>query len=98
MRERSAIEILQKKLNINAIHVLDPTLLLNKKDYLKLINNYKSNICINENYIFSYIISPTEINLNIVKEIALRLNYNVHFVLLEKNSLIKYLIYLILNC
>lgn len=98
VRERSAIEILQKKLNINAIHVLDPTLLLNKKDYLKLINNYKSNISINENYIFSYIISPTEIKLNIVKEIALRLNYNVYFVLLEKNSSIQKFIYLISNC
>ena len=98
VRERSAIEILQKKLNVNSIHVLDPTLLLNKKDYLKLIKNYKSNISINENYIFSYIISPTEIELKIVKEIALRLNYNVHFILLEKNPSIQNFIYLISNC
>jgi polysaccharide pyruvyl transferase WcaK-like protein len=98
VRERSAIEILQKKLNIYSIQVLDPTLLLNKKDYLKLIKNYKSNIRINENYIFSYIISPTQIKLNIVKKIALRLNYNVHFVFLEKNPSIQNFIYLISNC
>jgi polysaccharide pyruvyl transferase WcaK-like protein len=98
VRERSAIEILQKKLNINAIHVLDPTLLLNKKDYLKLINGYKSNITINENYIFSYIICPTDFKLNLVKDIALRLNYKVYFVLLDNNTSIQNFIYLISNC
>ena len=98
VRERTAVEILQKKFGINSQHVLDPTLLLDREDYLELIKNYRSNISKNENYAFSYIITPTEAKLNIVKEIALKLNYNVYFVLLNNNTSIQNFIYLISNC
>lgn len=41
VRESSGIKICHDFFNVNAIHVLDPTLLLTKKDYVKLITNYK---------------------------------------------------------
>ena len=99
VRERSSVEILQKNFGINnSVHVLDPTLLLDKKDYLDLIKNYKSNISKSENYLFSYIISPNKYKLNVVKKIALKLNYRVYFVLLNNNTSIQNFIYLISNC
>ena len=99
VRERSSVKILQKNFGINnSVHVLDPTLLLDKKDYLDLIKNYKNNISKNENYLFSYIKSPNESKLNNVKEIALKLNYSVYFVLLNNNTSILNFIYLISNC
>lgn len=36
VREESGVELCQEGLGVNAVHVLDPTLLLSKKDYLKL--------------------------------------------------------------
>ena len=98
VREKSAVEILQKNFGVKSIHVLDPTLLLDSKDYLELIRNYKSNLNINENYIFSYIICPTQTIFNIVNEIGAKLNYNVHFLLLNNNTSIENFIYLISNC
>lgn len=50
MREKSGVKIL-KDLNIdNAIHVLDPTLLLNKNDWKSLISNKYEN----RKYVFMY--------------------------------------------
>jgi hypothetical protein len=98
VRERTAVEMLQKIFGVSSIQVLDPTLLLDKKDYLALIKNYKSNINVNKKYVFSYIISPTKSKLNIVKNIALKLNYNVHFVILNNKTSIQNFIYLISNC
>ena len=98
VREKSAVKILKKNFGIKSIHVLDPTFLLDSKDYLKLIRNYKSNININEKYIFSYIICPTKTILNAVNEIGVKLNYNVHFLLLNNNTSIENFIYLISNC
>ena len=41
VREKNAVEILQKNFGINSIHVLDPTLLLDKNNYLELIKIIK---------------------------------------------------------
>jgi len=98
VREGNAVEVIKKNLGLKSIQVLDPTLLLDKKDYLALIKNYKSNITIDEKYIFSYIICPNKSIFNIVNKIALNLNYSIHFVLLDNNTSIENFIYLISNC
>ena len=98
MREKSAVKILQKNFGINSIHVLDPTLLLDKNNYLELIKNYKSNISVNENYIFSYLISPPDYILKIVNKFALKLNYKVHFFLLNNDTSIQNFLYQISHC
>ena len=56
VREKGSIRLIKKHLGIKPLFVIDPTLLIDKKYYLKLIRNYKSNIKKNENYIFSYLI------------------------------------------
>ncbi|MCQ2237844.1 MAG: polysaccharide pyruvyl transferase family protein [Bacteroidaceae bacterium] len=39
VREKSGVDLCDKYLGVNAVHALDPTLLLHKEDYLSLINN-----------------------------------------------------------
>ncbi len=41
VREKQAVELLKNKLNTDASFVLDPTLLLNKDDYLKVIDAHQ---------------------------------------------------------
>ena len=60
VREKSAIMLIKKYLGFNAVFVLDPTFLIDKKYYLNIINDFKSNIASqinNEEYIFVYIVT-----------------------------------------
>lgn len=41
VREASGVELCRKYFGVNAQHVLDPTMLLDKEDYIKLIENEK---------------------------------------------------------
>ena len=41
VREKSSIKLIENHLGIKSVFVLDPTLLINKKYYLKIIKNYK---------------------------------------------------------
>lgn len=42
VREASGVSLCKKHLNVDAVHVLDPTMLLNKEDYIKLIEQEKT--------------------------------------------------------
>ena len=42
VREKSAIQICKDKFNVDAVHVLDPTLLLSKEDYINIIKKDKA--------------------------------------------------------
>lgn len=57
VREKSGIEICKKYFNIKAKLVLDPTLLLDKKDYLPLIKNEKKT---EDGILFAYILDVTK--------------------------------------
>ena len=54
VREKGSIKLIENHLGIRPDFVLDPTLLIDKKYYLDIIKNYKSNISIRDNYIFLY--------------------------------------------
>lgn len=56
VREDEGVELCYDNLNINACHVLDPTMLLRDKDYDKII----SKRIISENYIFVYWLGSEE--------------------------------------
>lgn len=66
VREKSAIKLIEDHLGFKAQFVLDPTLLINKKHYINLIKNFRSEI-INQtnnfNYIFSYVLMKTSTNI-----------------------------------
>lgn len=55
VRENKGVELLQKNLEIEAIHTVDPTLLLSKEDYIALSNNKIEN---KKNVLVSYIFDP----------------------------------------
>lgn len=68
VRERSAIGICKKYLNIKAEQVLDPTMLLTKEDYIALIE--KSNVPKSQGTLFCYILDTTPEKNTVIADIA----------------------------
>jgi len=54
IRELSGIELCKKYLNTNAVHVIDPTMLIDKSEYIKLVE--KDNLPNNSNKLLTYIL------------------------------------------
>ena len=61
VREYGSIDRIYKKLGVKPKFVLDPTFLLDKSDYLKLINDFEFNIDLREKYFCIYILDKKEI-------------------------------------
>ncbi len=86
VREDSAIGLCKKYLGVDAVHLLDPTLLLNKEDYLSLISNVSTTP--SKGNLFVYILDKDENKTNIVNEVAKHKNLTP-FELLAKQFLIE---------
>ena len=76
VREKSGVDLCNKYLGIHAEHVLDPTMLLNKEDYIKLF--IKANTPTSSGNLFYYFLDETPDKMELVKLIA------------EKNKLIPF--------
>lgn len=70
VREDAGVDICKKYLNVDAMHVLDPTLLLRKEDYNLLLANVSVN---QKRTLFAYLLDITDDKVNFVKEIASQL-------------------------
>lgn len=70
VREESGVELCKKYLGVNATWVLDPTMLLEKEDYIDLINNEDEQK--NNGSLFYYILDGTPEKMALVKLIAQR--------------------------
>lgn len=68
VREESAVVLCKKHFQTDVIQTLDPTLLLNKNDYIELIDYEKKNM--QEEYLFTYILDNNENKKKIVNSIA----------------------------
>lgn len=68
VREKSGVDICKKHFNINAAHVLDPTMLLSADDYVRLIKKAKAPK--SPGTLHYYILDETPEKLQLVKEIA----------------------------
>ena len=97
VREIGSIKMIERHLGIKPVFVLDPTLLIDKKYYLDLLNLYKGRKPIN-NFIFTYVLKR-EKNIDIfIKNSSKLLNYEIYNdKKSEKNSIEKF-IYGIINC
>lgn len=73
VREKSGIVLCKKYLGIDAVHVLDPTMLLNKEDYTLLINKTKTQSI--QGNIFCYVLDKNETKTNFIEKIANETNY-----------------------
>ncbi|WP_283126140.1 polysaccharide pyruvyl transferase family protein [Providencia stuartii] len=84
VREDSAIELCDKYFGVKATHVLDPTFLLDKDDYVTLINKDKTQP-INGN-LMVYILDPQEEKSKIIKKIEKSYNLT-SYNFMENNTL-----------
>lgn len=57
VRESSAVKLCNKKLGVDALHVLDPTMLLEKEDYIKLFEETDTNK--SDGNLFCYILDES---------------------------------------
>lgn len=66
VRESSGVNLVEKYLNCKAIHVLDPTMLLKKENYLKLIENATCKLHKSDGDLFCYILDKSDTVLNAI--------------------------------
>ncbi|WP_306717989.1 polysaccharide pyruvyl transferase family protein [Klebsiella pneumoniae] len=71
VRESSAVNLCKKHLSIDAKHVLDPTMLLSKCDYIKLFSLKPSN---STSGVFNYVLDSTDEKSKIISYICDELN------------------------
>lgn len=97
VREESGVELCRRYLGVDHVkQLLDPTLLLDKEDYIQLVRNEKKRP--ENNLLTAYILDPTENKLNTVNRVSTDLGLNASkFILLptpEKRpkSIIPYIL------
>lgn len=79
VREDSGIELCKKHLGVDAIQVLDPTMLLTKEDYIHLIE--AENEPLSEGTLFNYILDPDANKASFIKKVATETGLKVFQVL-----------------
>ena len=80
VREQNSVKIIQNKLGIEPIFVLDPTFLINKNIYLELIKDFKLNINLNQSYICVYKLDPNKIIEDFINDVAIKFNYKILYI------------------
>lgn len=101
VREKDSIQLIEKNLGLKAQFVLDPTLLINKKYYLNIIKNYKSEIIkdiYNEKFIFSYAITLPKQLEKFFDYVKTLLNIKIYYITLLNQNLIHEFLLGIINC
>lgn len=68
VREASGVDLCKKYLDVNATHVLDPTMLLEKEDYIKLVNI--ENEPQSPGDLFYYILDPSTAKKTLIDNVA----------------------------
>ena len=97
IREKGSINLIKNHLGIKPMLVLDPTLLIDKRYYLKLIKNYKSAINSRIKYIFNYSIRKEENLISFLNIVQKKLGYKIYNYFLNNSSTIYDFIYGIVN-
>ena len=97
VREEGTMRLIENKLNIRPILVIDPTLLIDKKYYLNLIKDYKNEYNSNDNYIFVYKIEEMPSMELFIKESVQKLKYKLYNCSIYDKDSIKRFIYGIYN-
>ncbi|TDD77020.1 polysaccharide pyruvyl transferase family protein [Flavobacterium caseinilyticum] len=86
VRELSGVLLCEKYLNVKAEFVLDPTLLLNQKDYIELVRESSSvNDVDNGGKLFAYVLDRSVEKQNLISKIAKQFNSTAFEVMPENN-------------
>lgn len=72
VREHSGIDLCRKYLYCDAVHVLDPTMLLDKEDYIRLVE--EENEPVSKGNLFTYILDESDEKRCIIEKVALELD------------------------
>ena len=80
VREQNAIKIIHHYLGVKPVFVLDPTFLINKNNYFSLIQDFKLNINMNNNYLCVYQLDKNEFIENFINEVSIKYNLKILFV------------------
>lgn len=78
VREDSGVTLCKDHLDIDATHVLDPTLLLEKEDYIELVEQEDQTKL--SDILMGYVLDETEEKYRIISEIAKKLSLHPHYV------------------
>jgi hypothetical protein len=84
VREDSAVDLCRDNLGVTPLHVLDPTLLLTREDYLNLMDNFNQKE--GENYLLAYLLYPSEEKIEFVNRIAKDRSLKLKLITLEENG------------
>ncbi|MBQ4420812.1 MAG: polysaccharide pyruvyl transferase family protein [Bacteroidales bacterium] len=84
VREREAIKIVEQEFSFSAVQVLDPTLLLEKEDYISLIGNTSKQES-EDPYLFVYILDKSEQKKELIDIVSRRLNLRVKDIMPKKD-------------
>ena len=87
VRENSGIHLCKDYLGVDALHVLDPTLLLEKEDYIKLAEEMKEPISSGE--LFCYILDKNQEIESAIECIASKLSLEAFEVKAKKNDFVR---------
>ncbi|MDD2496133.1 MAG: polysaccharide pyruvyl transferase family protein [Tissierellia bacterium] len=79
VREDTAVDLCKEYLYVDAFHLLDPTMLLDKDDYLLLID--EQNIKIKSGNLFTYILDESDEKGLVLKKVAKEYNLNPYRVM-----------------
>ena len=97
VRENGTIPLIKKYFDINPLFVLDPTLLIDKNEYLKLIRYYKGDFDINKKYIFHYNLRNKGEMIIFLNKSSKSLNYTIFSFDTNRKDFIQRFIYYIYN-
>ena len=95
VREEGSIKLIEKHFGVKPELVLDPTILIDKKYYLKIIRNYKGFKIMKKKYIFIYNIIINNYIINAINNATSLFNYESFYFILNKNSSIHDFLYYI---
>jgi hypothetical protein len=101
VREKGLSRLIKKHLGIKAYFVLDPTLLIDKKYYLKIIENYRYFPNLNEDFILTYKLKHMKVKKKMssfINKARKELNIKIYNVDRHENQYIEKFIYRINNC
>ena len=98
VREIGSIKYIEEHLGFKPTLVLDPTLLIDKKYYLKLIKGYKSEIIFDSKTIFIYTVTNSSFLKDYIRSIKEKNNYKIYLIDINSNNQILKFIYGIYKC
>ena len=85
VREDSGVELCKKYLECDALHVLDPTMLLDKEDYIRLVEEEKEPL--SKGDLFTYILDDSKNKQEIVQKVATVLSL-IPFTSMPRNKVV----------